>query len=301
MRRDSLPLHCHADKVHCVRVWELAEELRVLSSDILVLVATYDQYVTSHLATVPRQALDAIRASPPTPRWHPGNYYEWHRRPPEYSWPVRPASEPWPAKPQPRRRRPRRRPGPPPVSFEPPLEDYGDGYFSDPTSELRYEPIWSTRDVARFFNIKPSTVRQWVARGYLVPEGKAGPSHTFHRDDVLATAHAVNERRRLPGQPGQQRSARRPDERAREPLPDSPAESAARPRLGVGALHRLSLVSGDSLVTTSEAAAVIGLTPATIRSWVHRGILNPNSPRDGTANRTHLFRIEDIYRASRRT
>lgn len=55
-----------------VRVWELAEQLRVPSADVLELIKPYDAYVTSHLRSVPQHALGAIRANPPAP--HPGYY-----------------------------------------------------------------------------------------------------------------------------------------------------------------------------------------------------------------------------------
>jgi hypothetical protein len=50
-----------------VRVWELAEELRVESAHVLALIEPYDKYVRSHLSTVPELALRAIRADPPNP------------------------------------------------------------------------------------------------------------------------------------------------------------------------------------------------------------------------------------------
>lgn len=164
-----------------MRVWELAEELRVMSSDVLKLIEPYDRYVTSHFANVPKQALDAIRASPPAPLWTASECDQWH---PCQRAPV-PTPEAISAPRLPRPRRLYRRPsGPGRVTFEPPFEVDDDGYGNDPTGELAYEPIWSTRDVAAYFGVVSASVRKWVARGYLHPCGKQGPSHIFESEAV---------------------------------------------------------------------------------------------------------------------
>ncbi|MDQ3485363.1 MAG: hypothetical protein M3445_08145 [Actinomycetota bacterium] len=74
------------------------------------------------------------------------------------------------------------------------MDRYGDG--NNPTDGLRYEPIWSTRDVARFLGIEAATVRQWVRCGNLQPCGAEGASHVFEREVVLAAIDAIEERRR---------------------------------------------------------------------------------------------------------
>lgn len=54
----------------------------------------------------------------------------------------------------------------------------------------------------------------------------------------------------------------------------------------------------DSLITSSEAATLCGVTAATIRKWVHRGILTPT----GIAPNGHkLYRLLDVAKAERAT
>lgn len=292
-------LHCHTDSVPLVRVWELAEELHVLSADILELIRPHDPWVTSHLAAVPRQALDAIRAAPPAPKWHAGEYYEWHTPPPGY----RPAPPAPPTPTRPRRRRYRRRPGPKLISFEPPYEETNDGYGNNPTEDLRYEPIWSTRDVARYYGLTPATIRQWVRRGHLEPCGTSGPSHIFAREDVYAAAGAVARRRKTtatpapatpPGDPHQERPSGRRPPRGRRP------NDLDQSSVGIGSakLQRLAAVTPKALVTTNEAATLLGLAPATIRAWVRRGHLAPATPPAG--QRQLHFRLADLDQAARR-
>lgn len=287
-----------------MRVWELAEELRVMSSDVLKLIEPYDRYVTSHFANVPRQALDAIRTSPPAPLWTSSEHDQWpscQRGPvptPEASSPPLP----------PRPRRPYRRPpGPGRVTFEPPYEVDDDGYGNDPTGELAYEPIWSTRDVAAYFGVETATVRKWVARGYLHPCGKQGPSHIFECEGVYAAVDAIKGRTNSAGQPAPRRHTIGLDIPDRDTLARRPGRQDRRGGirtdareigpLGTLALHRLAVVSPESLLTTAEAATVIGISRATIRSWVRRGHLAPS--RTSTA-RGLCFRLADVYAAARR-
>lgn len=315
---EAVAWHCHADtrrRYHRhMRVWELAEELHVLSVDILELIKPHDPYVTSHLANVPRQALDAIRAAPPAAKWHPGEYYDWHphadRPAPTTGRGATPKGPP---------RKIRRRPGPRRVSFEPPYEEGEDGYPDDTLEELRYEPIWSTVDVAAFYRVKPATVRQWVHRGHLLPAGKVGPSYVFERRAVYAATDAIRQRRTRPGYP-RPTTAPAPDTNRTTPseapaslmyvqdmwsLDDIDPECTEDPaRLDNWALNRLKNVTPNALITTGEAAVMLGVAPATIRSWVRRGHLSPSPPRQvpasGRRPRASLFRLVDVYSAARR-
>lgn len=311
-----------------VRVWELAEELHILSSELLELIAPYDPYVTSHLANVPHQAIDPIRANPPPPTWGEGEYLAAHPHAARWYQPLPP---PTLGAPQPlagrarRRSRGWRRPGPARVSFEPPYEVDEDGYDNDPVAELVYEPLWSTRDVARYFGVKAATVRQWVKRGYLAPSGTHGPSHVFDKDDVLDAVETIRARERRTalaapppvdpaadetgadglqvasdafGYPMPYRAQRAP--LRRRPHQGPPTDSVATRQLdglGTHSLARLASAAPNSLVTTSEAADLLGLSPATLRSWVARGHLRP-SP--SSKPRALLFRIADVYSAARR-
>jgi DNA-binding transcriptional MerR regulator len=302
----TLALHCHVDSLPAVRVWELAEELRVTSSDVLELIKQYDAYVTSHFAAVPRQALDAIRASPPQPRWSFGDYWDMRTEPSSISATVGPSSTPAPRKPL----RFRRRPGPERITFEMPYEEDEDGYGNDPLEDLQYEPIWSTRDVAAYYDVKRSTVRQWVRRGHLKPCGKEGPSHIFEREDVFTATDAIAARRRKPGLPDPAKPRPTPRPGFRDPFDEYLARFGQRRRpagrgpdpatglagVGTRGLHRLATVTPNALVNTDQAAALVGLTASTIRSWVRRGHLKPAPHAPG--ERGHRFRVADIYGAA---
>lgn len=264
-----------------MRVWELAENLQITPAELLALIEPFDSYVTSHLCTVPEMALRAIQANPPEPTRKHGEYY-WHANPVPLSRPV--AAQPGSARPVsipfvnggPRRRR---RPGPEPVSFKPPYDE-DDRRCNDPTIELTYEPTWSTRDVAHYFGVKPSTVRQWVARGHLTPDGKHGPSHVFHKNDIFAATAAINARKNTAGKPSRR------------------AGESNRPGgLSTRDLHRLAKVSPGTLLTITDAAAILGLAPATIRAWIRRGHV---SPHHTSTPRRVLITLEDLYQATRR-
>lgn len=49
----------------------------------------------------------------------------------------------------------------------------------------------------------------------------------------------------------------------------------------------------DGSVTTAEAALLAHVKPATIRSWVHRGLLTPERKWRGT----NIFAVQDVWRA----
>jgi predicted site-specific integrase-resolvase len=250
-----------------VRVWELAEELRVESAHVLALIEPYDKYVRSHLSTVPELALRAIRADPPDPTRSYSDY--WWSPPSVPRAPARPRAM----------GRFRRRPGPKPVSFEPPYEEDEHGYGNDPTAELRYEPIWSTRDVAQYYRLKPATVRQWVHRGHLTPSGKEGASHVFENHVVSQAVGRIKARQKRAGRTSSGR------------------DSSSDGRLDARQLDRRAKVYPDSLVTTKEVASMLGIAPETIRAWVRRGHLvsQPTS-----TSRQLQFRIADVYKAARR-
>ena len=262
-----------------IRVWELAQSLRSTTAELLGLIEPYDKYVTSHLATIPEMALRAIHSDPPVSTRKFNDYYR-HAEPrssPAPAAALRPGVSPFSGS----RRRSRRRPGPRPVSFEPPYEEDAHGWGNDPTAELRFEPIWSTRDVALYYGVKPATVRQWVARGYLTPEGKEGPSHVFARNEVMEAWAHISARRNRSGKPS------------------SHSGPPSRPcGLSTGALDRINRVTPESLVTISEAAVMLGLAPATIRSWIRRGRITPHPA--STPRRT-LVSVADVHAAARRT
>ena len=68
--------------------------------------------------------------------------------------------------------------------------------YDDPVNDLRYEPEITTRDVSKLLGVTQATVRRWVARGYISPVGKLGPSNLFSTSEVLAAHDDIEARRR---------------------------------------------------------------------------------------------------------
>lgn len=131
------------------------------------------------------------------------------------------------------------------------------------------EPV-TAREAAQRAGVAPATVRQWVARGYLVPVGKRGSAHLFDPVDV----------RRV-----QRETA------ARRPRTTGDALGTVRysePRQ----LRRQDL---DALVTGPRAAELVGVAPSTVRMWVARGHLVPRTPGPRP-----LFRLRDVLAVRRR-
>jgi excisionase family DNA binding protein len=258
--------------------------MRITTAELLALIEPYDKYVTSHLAVVPEMALRALQANPPEPTRKYGDYY-WHVTPPHPTRPV--PGQPAPARPggNPfapgrQRRRPRRRPGPAPVTFEPPYEEDLRGRSNDPLADLRYEPTWSTRDVARYYKVKTATVRKWIARGHLAPAGKQGASYIFDSEDIYEATSAINARKNTRGRPSFQDG---------QPVRDR--------GLTTRDLDRLTKVTPDALITITEAATLLGLSPATIRTWIYRGHLTSHTT---STPRRVLITVDDLYQAARR-
>jgi DNA-binding transcriptional MerR regulator len=146
----------------------------------------------------------------------------------------------------------RRRPGPRGLTMRGAAFDEYDEY-DDPVEALRYRTEITTRDVADLLDISQSTVRRWVARGYISPAGKFGPSNLFNTRDVLAAHDDIQTRRKATGKPRRQH------------------------RYGVE-LRRIDRIRPkhyDAVISIREAARLIDVSPSTIRSWIHRGYLLP--------------------------
>jgi transposase len=162
--------------------------------------------------------------------------------------------------------RPRRRRGPAQVTLRetpPPNEDY---YYS-PAELLRYQRVLTTRDVADLYDVTLATVRQWVARGHIAPTGKLGPSNVFDAHQVREAVEAILERSwvgRLKGEP------------AVGPIP---------PRYW------------DAIVTPTEAARLIGVSPSSIRSWLNRGHI---TRLQSSTSRAVELRLGDVVAAAAR-
>jgi DNA-binding transcriptional MerR regulator len=130
-----------------------------------------------------------------------------------------------------------------------PLSDEVD----DPIDDLRYLPMITTRDVADLLGMTQATVRRWVARGYIRPVGKHGPSNLFNTHEVLSAHDEIDARRKATGQ----------------------ARRKHRYRVELRPSDRIRPKHYDAVVGVSEAARLIDVSPATIRSWIHRRHLIP--------------------------
>jgi DNA-binding transcriptional MerR regulator len=309
-----------------VRVWEFAAELFVTSAEVLEALRGRGEWATSHLSAVPEVHLTDLRHAL-TVRDRDEHHAPGPagRRGPGAPIPVPPASRgtrpppspdarprpPWPrpnsfAQPG---RRPRRRPGPAPVTYQRPPEPYYEdddyAYYSDPLEDLRHEPVMSTRDVADLCGITPAGVRQWVTRGHLTPIDTDGPSHIFNTRDVLAAERAIVARSRHLGL-GATPVPLRP---AGGPLRPSDLGGVNRPpgRHTAADLARLMRVYPNLVLDTAQAAALLGLKTATIRSWVHRGRLTPiptpdkptpDTPAGASRAARRRYRLTDVLRAA---
>ncbi|WP_425432711.1 helix-turn-helix domain-containing protein [Georgenia soli] len=184
------------------------------------------------------------------------------------SRPRRPATPPvW--TPPPYRPVFKRRPGPRQFTKRRPPEDEWD----DPIRNLRYESEITTRDVASLLSVTPATVRRWVARGYISPVGKLGPSNLFSTREVLAAYDDIKARRKATAQ----------GRRTHGYLVELRPIDKIRPK------HY------DAVVDVSEAARLIQVSPSTIRSWIHRGHLKPLASSQARATQ---LRLGDVIAAA---
>lgn len=146
--------------------------------------------------------------------------------------------------------------------------------YGDQISDLRYGRELTTRDVADLFRVTQASVRQWVARGHLKPTRRERSSNVFDTDEVFAAVDLIVAKRKATGQvpPSQGSFAR-----------SNPAD-------------RIPTKHYDAIITVIEAARLVQVSPATIRSWMNRGHL---TPAGGSTPRAVRLRVGDVVDAAR--
>lgn len=229
-----------------MRVYELARALGLPSRDVIAQLRADGEWVDSHLSAVPAPVADRCLPERRAPVQRQPADATVAGRLPRYPRPSLLSVEPRPAR-QPRFKR---RPGPRPCTMQQPARDE----YDDPIDDLRYEPEITTHDVASLLRVTQATVRRWVARGHISPVGKFGPSNLFNTDQVLSAYDDIEARRKATGR------ARREYQYSQVKL---------RP------INRIRPKHYDLVVDVGEAARLIDVSPATIRSWIHRGHLTP--------------------------
>jgi hypothetical protein len=115
----------------------------------------------------------------------------------------------------------------------------------------------------------------WVQRGHLTPTGKYRNSNVFDTEEVLSAYEAI-------------RSRSKPARSA--PSSQRPGEFV-RPSVNIPARFH------DQVVSIREAADIAQVRPATIRTWIHRGHLQPLA---AASSRKVRLRLGDVFKAARR-
>jgi excisionase family DNA binding protein len=223
------------------------------------------EWVNSHLSTV---------AAPVAGRYL-GNRRAPVQLQPDHPTPIeqpadRHLAAPSAAEPHSARRLPfRRRPGPSPLTMRQSAIDE----YDDPVEDLRYKSEITTRDAADLLGVTQATVRRWVARGHISPVGKFGAANLFNTRDVLDAYDHIQAKHKATGR----------------------ARREHRYRVELRPVDRVRPKHYDAVVAIGEAARSIGVSPSTIRSWIHRGHLIPLGSSEHRAVR---LRLGDVIAAA---
>ncbi len=116
-------------------------------------------------------------------------------------------------------------------------------------------------------------MRRWVARGYLSPIGKFGPSNLFNTREVLAAYEEIQAKRKATGQ----------------------TRRESRYGVELRAVDSIRPKHYDAVVEVGESARLIDVSPSTIRSWIYRGHLIPL----GSSPRAVRLRLGDVIATAR--
>ncbi len=241
-----------------MRVYELARLMGLPSVEVVALLRANGEWVSSHLSLVTKPVAD---------RYTPDQSATVDKQPSSRP-PLSPPTAISPLRLAPRLKY-RQRPGPRPLT----LRQLAYDEFDEPIDDLRYGRV-TTRDVAESLHVTQATVRRWVARGYIHPVGKHGLSNVFDGRDVLAAYDEIKDRRKATGH------ARREDRYQVELRPSD----RIRPKYY------------DAIVDIKRAAELVDVSPATIRSWIHRGHL---IPLRSSKPRAIQLRLGDVVTAAR--
>lgn len=137
--------------------------------------------------------------------------------------------------------------GPPPPRPRPPARN-------KPEPALPQSQLVTAVEAGQIMGIRPDRIRQWASRGYVQGRGKCGRATLYDRDDLVRVYSETRSRT---------------------------IDSEVYPKLYIP--HEYY----NQLITTNEVAALFGVAPSTVRSWIRRGHLTPL--RRG--NRGWLFKI----------
>lgn len=248
-----------------MRVYELARALGHPSRDVIVRLRADGEWVVSYASVVPEPVVNRYLSERAEPVEAQPLGLVPLELPPSHSLPGSPPSAARP----PARPLFRRRPGPRPITTRRSARDEFDDRI-----DLRSMSELTTRDVAELLGVTPATVRRWVARGYIRPVGKLGPSNLFHTREVLAAHGEIEARHKATGKP-----------RAQGPF-----------RVELRPIDRIQPKHYDAVIDVCEAARLIDVSPTTIRSWIHRGHLTPLA---SSKPRTIRLRLGDVIAAAR--